>query len=42
MARKEQIDALLAQVGPVLDPLGIVAYDSENAWRIQVTEARTT
>jgi hypothetical protein len=38
MARKEQIDALLVQVGPVLDPLGIVAYDSENSWRIQVTE----
>ena len=33
---------LLAIVCTLALTLGIVACDSENAWRIQVTEARTT
>ena len=38
MVRLEQIESLMRQVGPILDPFGIVEYPSEKAWGIQIDE----
>ena len=38
MARLEQIEGLMEQLGPVLDPLNVTAFPSEKAWGVQVDE----
>ena len=38
MARLEQIEGLMEQLGPVLDPLNVTAFPGEKAWGVQVDE----
>jgi hypothetical protein len=38
MGRREQIEALMIELGPLLNPMGIAAFPSENVWGVQIDE----
>ncbi len=41
MARREKIEALMVDLGPVADPLSIEAFDDRQAWGIRFDEDRS-
>src|SRR5262245_10352205 len=38
MARKQQIQDLMAAIGPMIDPLAVSEFEAENTWTLQIDE----